>query len=630
MKKTYIYVLGLMLGMMVGLTSCTDYLDRDSQSELSEKDAFKNFRNFQGYVEVMYNVIPDVAKHYWCSSFNWGEDEIITTGPGEYLAGFKIDNGSYRSLLNNNTCFLDRSWSIDQNSNQDDRFNKALWGGSWYGIRQANKGLKALEEGLLTDATQQERDFIKGQLLFFRAWFYFELTTYWGGLPYLTEPLDPSTSITAPRQSYQECAQHMMDDFREAAKLLPLNWDNTDAGRATKGKNDFRPNKIWALSYLGKAALYAGSPLMVNGAENDVRTYGTEQCKTAAEALGEVISMVEAGQTQYKLVDFEDYSSLFYTRKDFLMPGSTEAIMRSPSYGADSFWRQMNCYQIQAICTGDGIIFCPTANYVNYYGMANGQPLKDENGNANPNSGFDEHHPWKDRDPRFYHDIVYDGVRMIKAPDTDAKKAYQYANFYNGGNGVSDPKSTSRTGYLNYKFIPIGANNADNDYGWGFHLHLSWLRLAEVYLLYAEAAAEGYGGAKGKATTCSLTAEDAINVVRDRAGVGHVADEYTGNLDKFMSEVRRERAVELAFEGHRFNDLRRWKLLTVYPYNIKTQQTFDRAQPLDTKADTKENPVINWGEKQLVKRALSAKHYWFPFRTDDATMYPEFQQNPGW
>ncbi len=218
---------------------------------------------------------------------------------------------------------------------------------------------------------------------------------------------------------------------------------------------------------------------------------------------------------------------------------------------------------------------------------------------------------------------------MIKSPTSD-HKPYQYANFYEGGNGVNDPKSTSRTGYLNYKFIPIGANTSDNDYAWGFHMSISYLRLADVYLMYAEAAAEGYGSAKGKSPNCSLTAEDAINVIRDRAGVEHVNEAYTGSLEKFMSEVRRERAVELSFEGHRFNDLRRWKLLTEYPYNIKTCQKFDRDGEFDPNADTKENKVKNFREEIIIKRALSKKHYWLPFKTDDVTMYPEFGQNPGW
>lgn len=629
MKKSFKYILLSLVAGAGVFGSCTDYLEKDDRSVLSKEDAFKNFRNFQGYVEVINNVIPDVAKHNWVSSFNWGEDEVITTGNGEYLMGFQIDGGNYRSYIGKGDCFLDRNWAVDQiMGSAGARFDKALWGGGWYAIRQANMGLQALEEGLMTEATDEERNTIKGELLFWRAFCYFNLTAYWGGLPYMTEPLSPNSQFNLPRESYQECAEKMAQDFADAAKLLPLNWDDAAVGQTTKTNNDFRPNKIWAMAYQGKSLLYAGSPLMENGADatGDTYKYNTKYCEEAAKVLGELLEMVEAGKTQYSLVDFSDYSELFYTKeKNWLMPGSTEAIVRSPSFGADSYWRQMNSYQIADIAEGDGIVLCPSANYVNYFGMANGLPLND------PNSGFSKTQPWKNRDPRFYYSFIYDGVKMVKSPSTDSGKEYEYANFCNGGNGVANPQKTSRTGYLNYRFIPIGANKDDADYGYAkaTHFHLSWLRLAEVYLMYAEA--EGIvAGADGKATGCSMSAVDAVNKIRERAGVAAVDAAYTGSKEKFIDEVRRERAVELAFEGHRFHDLRRWKLLTVYPYNIKTMQKFDRAAELDPSADTKENEVRNWAEETIVNRKLEAKHYWLPFNNDDVMMYPEFKQNPGW
>lgn len=620
MKNKIIYILSMFFIVCFTLTSCTDYLDRDSDSVLSEEDAFKNFNNFQGFIEVMYNVIPDIAKHNWVSSFNWGEDEVITTGNGEYLMGYAIDGGNYRSYINKGDCFLDRNWSVD-----GDRFKKSLWGGGWYAIRQANLGLEALEKGMLKDATQEEQNFIKGQLYFFRAWFYFQLTSYWGGLPYLESVIAPDAQFNLPRETYQENAEKMAADFQRAADLLPIDWDNTATGSRTKGNNALRPNKIWALSYLGKTLLYAGSPLMENGADNNNRSYNSEYCKRAADVLGQVLNMVESNQTQYALVDFDNYSTLFYTKEqNWLIPGGTEAIMRSPTYGADSYWRQMNSYQLQAICEGDGIILCPAANYVNYFGMQNGLPLDD------PNSHFSKSQPWKDRDPRFYNNFIYDGVKMIKSPSSF--KEYEYANLYEGGNCCDDPRKTSRTGYFNYKFIPLGANKDDADYGYGkeTHFHLSWLRLAEVYLLYAEAVAQGYGSANSNSATFPKSAVYAVNVIRERAGVDPVADSYTNDLEKFMSEVRRERAVELAFEGHRFHDLRRWKLLTEYPYNIKTMQKFDRAEAFDPEADPKERKVVNFREEIVTQRKLSSKHYWLPFKTEDVTIYPEFYQNPGW
>lgn len=623
MKTKFIYkIYGIVAALLLSVTACTDYLDKAPDSVISPDDAYKNFTNFQGFVERMYHLTPDIAKHFWVSSFNWGEDEVVTIGNGEYLMGFSIDRGNYRDYIGKGDSFLDRNWSAG-----GDRFNKSLWGGSWYGIRVANMGLEALAEGKMTDATQAERDMIEGQLYFFRAWFHFQLTQYWGGLPYVDKVLPSDEPLTLPRESYQENALKMAADFQKAADLLPIDWDDTEIGRRTANNNELRINKIWALSMLGKTYLYASSPLMANGI-NGPRTYDTELAKKAADAFGKVLSMVENGETQYALVDFEDYSSLFYTiQQGWLMPGGSEAIIRSPTYGADSYWRQMNSYQPSAMANGDGIVLAPAANYVNYYGMANGLPLDD------PESGFDPTHPWKGRDPRFYNHIIYDGVKVVSGTITnESDEVWRYANLHTGGNYVNDPRTVSRTGYLNYKFIPLGANIWDNTYGYSYatHFHLSWLRLADVYLMYAEAAAQGYGSPSGKSSNFSKNAIDALNTVRERAGVEPISNKYTSSLNSFMDELIRERAVELSFEGHRFNDLRRWLLLTEYPYNIKTRQHFDRAAPLDTEVDPKENEVRNFREEVIVERNLTNKHYWLPFNTDDVSIYPEFYQNPGW
>jgi len=97
-----------------------------------------------------------------------------------------------------------------------------------------------------------------------------------------------------------------------------------------------------------------------------------------------------------------------------------------------------------------------------------------------------------------------------------------------------------------------------------------------------------------------------------------------------MNEVRRERAVELAFEGHRFNDLRRWRLLAEMPYTLKTAAEFDRAATLNPTLDTKLNRVVNFRERVILQRPFSEKHYWLPLKRADVNMYKEFSQNPGW
>ena len=162
---------------------------------------------------------------------------------------------------------------------------------------------------------------------------------------------------------------------------------------------------------------------------------------------------------------------------------------------------------------------------------------------------------------------------------------------------------------------------------------LSLMRLADVYLMYAEAVAAS-SGVNSSANSYSLSALEAINVVRDRAGVGHVAGKYASSLEGFMSELQRERAVELAYEGHRFCDLRRWKLLDKQPYTLKQALEFERdPQGLSGAAlaeDYQNAKVLNLSMTTIFERHLTSKHYWFPFLLDDINLYPEFQQNPGW
>lgn len=621
--------LALALGCSLALTtSCTDYLDKSPESDVSPEAAFKNFKNFQGFTEELYLCIPDFSKSYWTTCWNWGEDDIQAVG-FDYLMGYKVDQGDFwgwqKEFDGWGACFMDQGDTFDPLA-PDGRFKRGLWKAAWYGIRKANLGLENMD--LMTAATQEEKNTIKGQLLFFRGWLHFQLMQYFGGLPYIDHAIAADQPMTLPRESCQACAEKAAKDFREAAELLPIDWDKSSVGRNTLGKNGFRINKITALAYEGKSLLWAASPLVkncddkmnVNG-NASTYDYDTNYAQQAAEALGELLALVETGQTQYKLVDFADYSDLFYTwNKNMLPPGSTENILRDIPTDA---WQNSHFGVFTefggSILTGGKAASQPTANYVNYYGMKNGLPLDD------PESGFDPTHPWKNRDPRFYHDIVYDGVKVVEgAIEPDANR---YANLYTGGT-YRDDINESRTGYLLYKFIPMIANNYDMGETYNkLYIDVPYLRLADCYLMYAEACA-AVGGATASAK-CSLTALDAVNKIRERAGVAGVAAKFTGNKDKFMDEVRRERAVELAFEGHRFNDLRRWLLLDKAPYNKKTSQEFVRAGEFDPK-NPQNTEVSGFKEKTILTRHFTSKHWWMPLKKKDTSIYPEMFQNPGW
>lgn len=625
----------LVIAMLLVAVSCEDYLEKTPDAIVSEEIAFQNFQNFQGFTEELYMCIPNFTTNYWTTSFNWGDDEIQSTA-NTFHFGVKIENGDFWGWQREHdgwgAGWLDKndaSTTTEMEDGKDPRFRKGLWPLAWYGIRKANVGLANLDR--MTAGTQEERDLIEGQLLFFRGWFHFQLIQYFGGMPYIDRVLPSDEALAEPRLSYHESAEKVAEDLRKAADLLPINWNNTTVGRETSGKNELRINKIMALGYLGKNLLWAGSPLM-NYESTGSRTYNEAYCKRAADAFGELLTLVDGGETQYALIPFEDYHTNFFTTgQNWRIPGGTEAIFRPPYFVANASNWGISKQYLPALVGGGDIKFLPTANYVNFYGMANGLPLPNDITKADPVSGYDPNYPWQGRDPRFYNDILYDGVMVVQGSMGSSNPNDKWANLYTGGS-YRNVASGSRTGYVNRKFIPLTANDLDNGHSFSHSLHLMvpYMRLADIYLMYAEAAAVGYGSPMASSPDYHGTAADAINVIRDRAGVDHVAAQFLGSTDAFLSEVRRERAVELAFESHRFNDLRRWLLLIEKPYTTKTSLEFNRATPLDPTIPPSENRVVNIQEKVILQRNFTEKHYWLPLKVADVNLYPEFSQNPGW
>ena len=641
------------LSMALGSVSCADYLDKEPDSDVNPEMAFMNFTNFQGFVEEAYNCIPNKESNFWCCTFNWGEDEIMNTGGGDSHVTAHFDLGDYRNWYSNDQSFLHRG-SGSLNSTSNDKFAHSLEH-AWYVIRKMNLGLENIDK--LTNATQEEKNLIKGQLLFMRAWWHEEMIVWFGGMPYVDHVIAADGPFDLPRLSFQECALRCAEDFRAAADLLPDNWDNTTVGKRTLGKNDLRITKVCALGYLGKVLLWAASPLNEKGAQLGAAKsgvtyqYNAELAGRAADALAEAIADIESGKTPYSLAEYKysdiynheadkssnsNFSDIFYTTgQSWKMPGSVEAIMRGPMPDINgSNWNFTKLWgpKVNNLVEHDAIIHMPTANYINYaYGMANGLPLDD------PESGFDPTHPFKNRDPRFYHDIMFDGFKFLNTTPGSDDRPFQYLEMFTGGNMVptGDPARSangSRTGYFCQKLVPHQCNRYDGMYNWGGALqtYLPYMRVADIYLMYAEAGAAIQGPAY-KNNKCQRAAVDAINLLRDRVGAGHVAEKYLMDKNKFMDEVRRERACELAFEGFRWNDLQRWLLLTEYPYNVKTRQEFKRVGNYDfTKNDPRDAEVTGWSETVIVERAFELKHYLLPLKDEDVYLNGDYPQNPGW
>lgn len=597
--------------IVLGLGSCKKYLDRPLDANISEKDVFTNFRSFQGFTEELYHALPDMTKSTWNNEWNMGDD-ILSTTNANYRINAEFDNGNYRAWQTGGGGW-DNSWLDDENTvsyprhTGTDPQRKGLWPMSWYGIRKANVGLANLDK--LMNATEEEKNVLKGQLLFFRGFFHFQLMSFWGGLPYIDTVLSSSAKLELPRLSYRETALRAAKDLEDAAALLPVNWDNSPVGQLTQGLNKQRVTSSTALAYKGRNLLYAASP-MQNQMDKGVNGYDAELCKQAADAFARVIKMSESGQSQYKLLPWDKWSeNVFTISPDGRHPGFPEVIFGPPTYESwRSRWSLVNMF-IPPPLGGEAGISSPAANYVNYFGMANGLPLEAAG------SGYNVEDPWANRDPRFYKSITYDGVRMIRGT---GNAAYRFAELFNGGN-LRLENTASRSGYLVRKFVTDGCNNVDNEWN-SINIVVPYLRLADVYLMYAESVLHGYGTPQSSVPG-TLTAVAAVNKVRERAAVPAVDERYLGSKEAFMSELMRERAVELAFEGLRWHDLRRWNVADQMKYREKTVIDFDRGP---------NGKPINLRERVVVTRVFEKKHNWLPLPNNQVNLYPTFGQNEGW
>lgn len=658
-------------------TSCTDWLEKEKEAVIPEGETFKNFSNFQGYVEEIYTLIPNKETVNYCTAWNFGDDAVHNP-EGYAHMDHQVDLGNYRNWYTNNQCWLNGQ-------------NGSLWRNAWYSIRKCNQGIENIKQLIGTD---EEIDLILGQLYFFRAWWHFELMCYFGGLPYIDQTFIDTQIPELPRLSFQECADRCAEDFKKAHDLLPLNWSETLVGSKAQIDDEFdlHVNKFMALCYLGKVYLWAGSPLMkefektkdggyaqvLNGSQGaNPKTYDYDEkyCKKAAEAFGEALEMVIHETVKYRLmnynydniydhtrpdVDANKHTEIFYTTKDsWKMPGGTEAIFRGSCPGANS--SNWNCAKIfgpkiAGIVAHDNIIHHPTANLIDQYGMANGQPIYlVRNGEyvLNPESGWDPEHPYKDRDPRFYHDIVFDGFHYVLSAQAlnGEQKKYEYCNLSSSG-AMRSVDNGSSTGYFIQKLMPHQCNEGDRFYDWDYSLqgYIPYMRLADVFLMYAEAQgalATTFSDLKERPEYCTvLSPVEAINKLRDRVNsdehpMKRVQPNCMDSREHFLDEVRRERAVELAFEGFRWCDLQRWLLLTEPPYTVKYSHEFERLESTEDKNkngipdwyeknDPKDAKVGNFRKKELIRRHFDRKHYWFPLPEKDVYLYEGFQQNPGW
>ena len=596
----------LLLSVFVGISSCEDYLDKSIETDVTINEVFKNFTNAQGFTEEMYAMVVDYGQAgHWQHFMCIGEDMI---GNDTWQFHRAVDEGRYWSWMSDGGCMFYEDANTGANKSLD---RHGIWQSSWAGIRKANIILENADS-LMLDASQQERDAVLGQAYFFRGYFHHEIMKFWGRIPYFNEVLEGNNWQIPRPETWTETALEIDKDFEKAAELLPLNWDDVDwaPGEATRGRNQFRVTRGAALAFKGKNLLYAASPLMQNN--NGTYEYDQELCRMAVDAFADVMRL-----GVYNLTDWDNVEDNFYVTNSSAYPNSGEYIFSQA--GDVNWWRSFfpKVYQLGAL-NGENSTSFPTHNYVHdNFGMSDGLAC-DDSPNYNPAD------PWVNRDPRFYKWVTVDGDQLVDnlGAATGDDEKHRYAEFYNGGaHRYPAVNNGSYTGYLSKKWYPMDFNRFDNKQNMvATRIHM---RYTDVYLMYAEAALVAYG-INGTPSDYSLSALGAINTLRERAvpdGSLNVQPVYLTSDNVFMDEIRRDRAVEMCFEGHRWMDVRRWKLGTDLKYKEKTELIFDR---------NVDGKPVNMRERVIITKVFDEKHYWLPFPNTDVLLYEGFPQNPGW
>ncbi len=594
--KTICYALTLGLGILL-FTSCEEYLEKTPEANVTDEDVFSTYESFQGFLDINYAEVIDYITTYNSTTANMGGESLnnfITWSPA-----YTTWDGDYWYIAGADDYSFNDGTSLYMNYLQgygiyDDAGGGGIWTGGWRGIRRCNVALEFLP--LLSDATEEEKQLVEGQIYFFRAYFHHQIIDAFGGMPYIDKVYSPSENVQLNRLTYQECAEKIVQDYDRAISLLPADWDNTVVGGQRPGANTGRATKGAAMAYKAKLLLYAGSPLMNKFSGGDY-SYNTSYCERAAAAGWDIIQLARTGV--YELEDFDNMLNM-YARKDGIQPWSKETIWQKTRVGGgfydwESYIRRQYCFARL------GGRYCEQVNqlFVDKFEMADGTRYKIEYDNDNSKR-------WDFRDPRFRQNIIVDR-------DQHGYTANSIVNFYEGEGSDKTPESQVCLPYLIKKFWPVGVNGFDNDYA-NLCITCPLMRLAEVYLDYAEAVTAAYGP-NGKAPDADLTAVDAINVVRDRCGMPPVtaaAPEYPG----FMDLVRNERNVELCFEGHYWYDTRRWLIAHLDLECVDL--SFDKDWTTFTRSVIK------------TKVFEDPKHYWLPINRNQTLLYPGFYQNPGW
>ncbi len=423
---------------------------------------------------------------------------------------------------------------------------------------------------------KQQMEVFPYELRFLRAYFYFELLRAYGDVPLVTTTLTNAQANSIERTPADKIVKFIVDELDAIAPYLPVSYitePGAEIGRATR---------VAAFALKARTLLYAASPLF--NPSND-----RSKWEKAAEACKFILD--NADMWGLKL---SSYGSLWGHEAFF----NKELIFGLGRGDSNTF--EMANYPIGVENGASGN--CPTQSFVDQYEYQdNGETF----GKRYPGSiDLNTVNPYEGLDPRFALTVVKNGDQW---PSNGAQK--KVIETFVGGFNASPKYGATPTGYYLKKYVDGSCvTTADNQTS---RRH-TWIifRLGEFYLDYAEAVFNATGSAND--ATYGLTANEAINKLRNRSDIK--MPNFTEDGEAWVERYERERLVELAFENHRFWDVRRWKK---GPQYFKSVQVATISSSLQLSRTT-------------VNRQWNDKYYFYPIPQTELKKNPNLTQNPGW
>lgn len=572
------YIIGMAALMSLGMTACSDQMD------------YHEYRvNDEDYVKRDFGQVGAFTTHiYRDLDYDWGQ---MYSGASLCSA---TDESVYSHQGNSIESYYNGAWGPTN-------ANSSIWGTCWDAIAYSNLYLSDYSN-LTFPEHELEKDYqdqmikynnYKWEVRFMRAYFYFLLVRQYGSVPLITENLNANDANNAEPSSIDEIFKFIDDECYAIKDSIISEY----SGAYNSIENEpGRVNNLGVLALRARAALYHASPLFAEKSSMDSKELWHQAALRNKECLD------ECKKRSLKLAS--TYSNLFGIDNYNNADGSKEIIFARRTADSNDFEKRNFPIGMEGAGGGN----CPTENLVSAYEMTNGLPITD------PASGYDPQNPYVGRDARLLMTVAINGEKFPDQLPTDALETY-----YGGANSRSVSYGTP-TGYYLKKYVDRTAKISGT--GTSANKH-TWIlfRLGQVYLDYAEAMLNYTGSGYDTADGLTMSAAEAINMVRTRAGQPNLP---TG-LSKadFEKRYENERFVELAFEGHRMFDVRRWKKGAQYFKDIKVMDI--RKADDGTLTFT---PVTNpaW----ITQRQWQDKYNLWPIPQAEVLKSGHLVQNEGW